>query len=171
MPPGTGKRASTATGMGAGGQRRCNVRIFRLQTRLSGKPKAGQARAWGWCLRVSLGTARRLPATLRWGAGEETELSKIRNEDMATASDDCKTWSFKLNISRDRIRTLPSQPYCCFTRTPCLNSHVIQRLGAHVSIGALVKSHRCLTHQSKSKELEQKRPPEQAGGSTRLYGL
>lgn len=148
-----------------------NVPIFRLQTCLSRKPKAGQARSQRSCLQFSLGIERHLPAILHWGSGEETELSKIRNEDMATISDDCKTWSFKLNISRDRISTVPSQPYYCFTRTQCLNSHVIQGLCAYVSIGTLVMSHNCLTHQSKPKQSEQKSPPKQAGGSTGVYGL
>jgi len=90
---------------------------------------------------------------------------------MVTISDNHKTQNFKLSISRDGIRTLPSQPYYYFTRTQYLNSHMIQGLCVYVSVGALVKSHNCFTHQSKSNELEQKSPPEQAGSSTRVYGL
>lgn len=50
-------------------------------------------------------------------------------------------------------------------------THMWSEAIAFLSIGTLVKSQNCLTHQSKSDELEQKSPPEQAGGSTRVYGL
>lgn len=45
------------------------------------------------------------------------------------------------------------------------------KLMVFVSIGTFVKSQNCSAHQSKSEELEQKSTPEQAGGSTRIYGL
>lgn len=48
----------------------------------------------------------------------ERKLSfpKYRIKTSATISDDCKTWSFKQNVSRGSISTYLSQPYHCFTR-------------------------------------------------------
>lgn len=88
-------------------------------------PNPGQAKSWRPCLQISLGIKRYVPAIQHWGSGGEAELSKIRKEDTATISHDCQSRSLKLNVSIDRIRMLSSQPFYCFTKTQCLNSHVI----------------------------------------------
>ena len=71
-------------------------------------------------------------------------------------------------------KTVPA--HVCLNRTIVsqelsVSARTIQSFCVYVCVDAIVNSHNCLTHKSKRKELEQKSPPEQAGGLMRVYDL
>lgn len=139
----------------------CNVPIL---TSLSRKPNPRQAKSQRPRLQISLGIKDTLQP---FSPGDlEGKLSFPKSE--------MRTWQ-PLVVTANHgawssvfqwIRMLPSEPHHCFTKT-----HTWSKAIVFVSIGTLGKSQNCLTHPSKSDELEQKSPPEQAGGSARVYDL